>query len=178
MVHHAVLHVVNRLLMAQSASLLGDAQVGGVDELDELLRLMIEQYVGHNGFCRRLPEDRIAGGDVGFAHRQARGGIASVTIGAPEDHIGRGVHLLDALVAFEATAALGHCLLGSLVDPIMRFGHGRGLIPRYRDGRSESIILSIDGVRGGNHEGRPTQNRAYTFVHGLIGEREFHQTAV
>ena len=113
---------------------LRDAQVAGVDEADELGRLVEELRVAALGIARgglavgppalrvaRQDVGAVAGGDVVGARRRGAGrrfdgGVAAVAVDAAELHRRRGVHRLDAGVAGEAAAAARRRLLGGLSE--------------------------------------------------------------
>src|SRR5690606_33981489 len=148
-VHHAVLVGGDDFLVAGTAGLFGDAEIAGVDEADELGGFVVEEDGGVGGVGGALPEDGVAGGDVGLGHGEAGGGVAAVAIDAAEHDVGGGVHVLDALVALDATGAFAVGLGVRLVDPIglgevgVGIGRGCGRLAGGGDGGA------VDGVGGG-----------------------------
>ena len=119
MVHHAVIDVADDLVVAKSAGLFRHAQIAGIDEPDELGRLVIEPDVGVRRVGRGFPELLVARQDVRLLFRQAARGIAAVAIGAAEHDVGGLVHRLDAVVALIAADALRVGLRLRLIDPVL-----------------------------------------------------------
>ena len=119
-VHHAQVDVINGLGMAEAAGAMRDAEIARVDELDEFVRLVIEQDARVVWVRGALPEDIVFGDDVRLLLGEAGSGIAAVTVGATEDDVRRLVHLFNAGVALQATAAFGVRFSKCLVDAIAR----------------------------------------------------------
>ena len=111
-IHHAMNYVPNGFLMAKTAGFIGCAQISRVDKLNELQRLVIQQHIGVARVGRTLPKNWMARLHVRLALREAGHRIAAVTIRATEHHVRAGVHAqgVDALVTFQAAAALAHRL--------------------------------------------------------------------
>ena len=140
--HHAlaVLQHFLGVAVGRAATQVGDAQVAGVDEADELGRLVVEQRVGADRVGRRGPGVGIARLDVG---RFLDGGcrVAAVAIAAAQLERVLAVRVAHVLVALHAADTLGCGLLGRLlhqVDCCSSGGIGKGtvtwLLPA--DGRS------------------------------------------
>jgi hypothetical protein len=110
--------IADDFAVAQAAGFVGDAEVAGIYELDELGRFVIEQSIRIIWVRGALPENRVARFDMRFALCQAGRGVAAMAIGAAEHDIFRNVHRFNAGVAFEAAAAFaigfGLCLVDSV----------------------------------------------------------------
>ena len=95
-VHHAVIDVANDLAVAKAAGLLRHAQIAGIDEPDELGRLVVEPDARVRRIGGSFPELLLLGEDVRLLFRQAARRIAAVAIGAAEHHVRGLMHRLDA----------------------------------------------------------------------------------
>ena len=78
--HDGVADVGVDLGVAGGAGFFGDAEVAGVDELDELGGLVIEEDGGVVGVGGGNPKLGVARGDVGLAHGEAGSGVAAVAV--------------------------------------------------------------------------------------------------
>src|SRR5258708_6924288 len=87
-----------RVTAAIAAGLVGNAQIAGVDEADEVGAFLVERGVSARRIGCSVPDGAIAGLDVGGEFVGAVG-TAAMAIGAGELNSGRGVHGLDADVA-------------------------------------------------------------------------------
>ena len=116
MSHHAVIDVIDRLRMTIATGFLRHAQVPGIHKLDELRRLVIEQHVTVVGIRRAFKEHRIARSRVGLAHRQARGRVTAVAIGAAETDKLAAMRISRPFVTAQATAAFLHHGFLRLID--------------------------------------------------------------
>ncbi len=123
-VHHAVPDMVHGFLVAQTASLLRNAQVAGIDEADEFGGLVVQQDGGIAGIGRTFPEDWIARKHMCLALREAGGGIAAVAIRAAQHDVRTRVHrvLVNALMAFQAAGAFRQRFARRLINPVARLG--------------------------------------------------------
>ncbi len=114
--HDGVADVGVDLGVAGAAGLLGHAEIAGVDELDELGGLVVEQDRGVGGVGGGGPEVGVARGDVGLAHGEAGGGVAAVAVDAAEHDVRRLVHGLDVGVALDAAGGFAVGVGVGLVD--------------------------------------------------------------
>ena len=146
--------------MAETAGLLGDAEVAGVDELDELGGLVVEEDGRFGRVGGALPELGVERGDVGLAHREAGGGIAAVAVDTAEDDVGGSVHVLDTLVALDTAGGFAMGLGAGLVDFVGGFGRrtdGR-VVGRQRGGGRAGDDFGggargVDGGAGAGEDG-------------------------
>ncbi len=107
--------------MTQSAGLLRDTQVAGIQEADELGRLVIEPRVRVRRFGGCFPKLFVLRENVRLLFLEAASGIAAVTIGAPEhDVLLRFVHWLDALMTLQTADTFCVRFGLGLIDPIVR----------------------------------------------------------
>ena len=134
-IHHAVLDVIDGLRVAESARPMRDAEIAGIDELDEFLGFLIQQDAGVARVRGTLPENFVARCDMRFLLREARSGIAAVAIDAAEHDVRGLVHFLDAAVAFETAPAFGVRLRESLIDAIAWRTGGFGIWNLSRNGK-------------------------------------------
>jgi len=103
--------------VAPTTGLVGNAQVTGIDEPDELRRLVVEQRVAADGIGGAGPVLWLLGVDVRRFLREAVG-IAAVAVGAPQSHGRAAVHVADAGVAGDAAVAFAERFLGALAGPV------------------------------------------------------------
>lgn len=126
-VHHGIADSFDDIAVTESAGLFGDAEVAGIDEADKFGRFVIESGGGVWGVSGSGPEFGVKGGDVGLFEGQTGAGIATVAVGAPEDHIGGRVHGVGVggFVAIHAADAFAVGFCGGLIDPIPWGTRGR-----------------------------------------------------
>ena len=124
--------MLEAFLVAQAARELRHAQVAGIDEAHELRAFVVEDGGGFRRVGRRAPVFGVERLDVAGDHAvddhvlRALARVAAVAIRAAEHDKLRLVHRLDAVMAFEAAAALGVGLGLGLVDPVARGQTGAG----------------------------------------------------
>ena len=168
-VHHAQPNVVNGFLVARAAGDVRDAQIAGVDEADELGRLVVQNDVRVGWVCGALPKLRVARGDVGFAQREAGRGISAVAIGAAEDDVRAGVHrmIFDSFVAFEAAATFFRRFSLGLINPIsLGQSDGRIFCRVARDGN----LRAETSVRRSTKRQHPSSREAPSTKHQASGK--------
>ncbi len=133
--HHALAHLEHLVGVAvgRAATQVGDSQVAGIDEPDELGRLVIQE---------RVRPDRVAGTAPGVGESRpdmgvlqvGRPRVAAMTVHAAEpDRLRLAVGLVLSPMARHAAGAPGGCLLGRLPGQIDALELGRN---GERHGRS------------------------------------------
>ena len=142
MIHHAVLHVIDDLLVAESARFRRDTQIARVDEANKFRRFVIQENAGVDRVRRGLKEDWILRLHVRFALRQTGRRITAMTIGAAEDDVRRRVHVFAPLVTLEATRAFLVRFRRGLINPVTNFLRGGlGGFVRNGNGWARSGLL-------------------------------------
>ena len=114
--HHAVAGIGNDRRVAGTARLWRGAEVPGIHEPDKLGRFVIERHRGIGRVGGGFENVGVLGKNVRLLLLEFGAGISAMAIGAAQDHVGRGMHRFNALVAFHAPGALGIGLSLGLVD--------------------------------------------------------------
>ena len=152
-VHHRVTHALDDVAVAQPARFFRHAQVAGIDEADELGRLVVKGDVGVGRVGGSRPDLGMARGDVRLHEHEAAPGVAAVAVRAAEDDIGRDVHgvRVGRLMAVHAACALRAGGFGRLVDPVARRarrGGGRAGFPGGGRAKAGALADFADVTHG------------------------------
>jgi hypothetical protein len=142
--------VSHNLVVTQTASVFRHPQVPWINELDELLRLVIQPGVGVGRIRGRLPEFLVSGGNVSLLLAQEPRRIPAVAIGATKhDILLSFVHRFHATMTLKTPNALRVGLRLRLIDSVTRWYRRRWRDRLVNWNRSARAVAGGKGIFGG-----------------------------